>query len=634
MDHTELIKPNDPMSSSPCGITKILLGKLAPKTRFQVKEWKRIVTGVTVMLTRPSVLCVCDMWTFEQHRPYLRGIFHVVDSTHGTGNLALTVHNLRKKAVKAHRMDIRSPTFCAFALALDAIETVPLQLNRVPSRKRDNRKTATAKVTTASTVSGQKVLRLTVNTLKWQPHSPDTKSALVSATLDNIDTRKIGGFDLKTISDTNTAVAEAEMSKGTKTVILRLSHHTNHGQPPESLVMLLAVITKKATVTMKQGTDSVLQRLSPNGFRVQPQRPLKANKGDELSIATNATYMSKKYTALFLPYLFPALDISVSVWLPGTPLDIRLTATEDVHLPANTPIGEVRFIAADSIRVTVDRHTTLTAPQSNVTAHGPKEFKVIPHGTNTLQERSALMETPGQEREEESEPIVSDNEAEMATIPEDQDEDEDDIYYDDEEDEDEEESVDEEDIEELEIDEDVGRNEEQDPDIVESERDSPHPDDGTQTATVAVPTIEEEDITAAIPEGPILDYRNTFHRYMSENYTQRRRRYPPADLATWNIVQRVKKDNQKHLREKYEDDYAFELMIRLHPLNAKILPSALAPFMFMIPRQAFDPRTDPFYFTFLSRERDVLMFNTLLGHEVASSRNERTERGVQKVLRI
>lgn len=657
MDHTELIKPNDPMSSSPCGVTKILLGRLAPRTQFQVKEWKRIATGATVMLTRPSVLCVCDMWAFEQ-RPYLHGIFHVVDSTHGAGNLAITVHNLRKKAVKTHRMTIRSPTFCAFALALDTIDTMPLQLTRVPARKRDERKIATAKVTTASTRSGQKILRLAVTRLKWQPHTPNTKSALASATLENIDMRKIAGFDVKTVSDPNTAVAEAEIQKGTKTVILRLSHHANHGQAPDALVMLLVVMTKKANVTMKRGTDNVLQKLPSNGFRVQPQRPLRAGKGDEMSIATDATYVSDKYVAFFLPYLIAGLNLSVSVWLPGTQLDIRLAATEDVNLPPNTPIGEIRFVSSASVRVNTDRHSVLTAPQNQVTARGPGEFKVIPHGINTVQGGNALMGTPEPEDEEDdgtsNDPTFPENEMEAATVAamiEDQDmmdpshrneedEEDDGIYYDDEdedEDEEDDDSVDE-DSEEDSYEEEAMAEEEpavasdspgNDPDPEQSSR----LESRTQSA-MGTTESEELDRTAVIPESPIREHRDAYRRYISEDYSPSRRRYPPADIQTWNVARRVKKIGQDYLREKHEDDYAFELMIRLHPLNAKILPSALAPLIFAIPRQAFDPKTDPFYFTFLSREREVLMFNTLMGREVASSRDERPRRATQKVLRV
>lgn len=618
MDHTELIKPNDPMSSSPCGSTKILLGKLAPKCRFQVKEWKKLTTGATIMLKRPCVLCVCDMWAYGRN-PYIRGVFHVVDNIHGTGNLAVRVHNLRDKPVKMHRTEIRGATFCAFALALDTIDTVPLQLNRVPPRKRDDKKITSAKVTTTSTGSGQKLLRLTATRLKWQTYTQDTRSALLSTTLETIDVRKIGGFDVKTVSDPNTAVAETEIQKGTKILTLRLSHHASHGEPPDSVVILLTVMTKKANVTMKRGTDNVLQKLPSNGFRVQPQRPLKASKGNELTIATDATYASDKYVALFLPYLITGLDISISVWLPGAPLDVRIIATEDVSLPANTPIGELRFVLSTSIRMDTGRQSLLTAPQSQVTARGPGEFKVVPHGIDNLRDENALMARSGTNDPSRDQDSPGDDNESDASISEDEmmeddvEEEDDDIEYD----------IEDEDDEENESENDQnGENDEND-DEEDSENQGAEEDQDT-----------EDNAHTTAMESPEDDYRTLYRRYMEEDYSPRRRRVPPVNMETWNVVQSVKKMNKIYRQEKDEDDYAYELMIRLYPLDVKLLPSALSSFMFTIPRQAFDPGTDPFYYTFLSREREVVMFNTLRGEEAASSRDGQRERGAQKALRV
>lgn len=615
MNHTELIRPSDPASVFPGGSTKILLGRLNPRIRFRAKERKAIATGVSVMLKRPSLLCVCDMWTHDR-APYLRSKFCAVDSTHGTGNLRLTVHNLRNKAVKVTKNDLRGLSFCAFALTLDAIETIPLILNRTASRGEGKSKTRTTlpvstpgRVSMSSTDSGQTMLRVTANRLKWTPSSSsstpteETKStASVSVELRDADLRRILGFDPQTCSDAAVSVSAAETRKGTGALTLHLTHRRSEGAgtsaPPDSLVVLLTAIgKKKAAVLMRRGADEVLQKLQLNGFLVRSPTRLRGRIGEEFKVTSEATYSSSEYTALFVPYDVAGLETRVCVWPSGVPFETTVTIApspdpeDETDVPAQTPLGEVRFLSSTAIRTSPSRDAVLSARQLQISARGPEEYKVISHGAPHASIRGRDSATSSEDD--------TDTESDLTSNGDDNEEEED--------------ANTDAENESMEL----SEGDEESPPLSPTSAEIEGAEDSEGDYTIET----ESDRGTETPDSPSRRReRSLVERYLEEEDTPRR--VPPEDPETWNVVRQIRRLNKRYEQERLEDDYETELKIRLEPLELRILPQALAPFFFSIPPESFDPTTHPFYFTFLSRDREVLLFDALRGEEKTDPRRD------------
>nr|WEG68805.1 tegument protein pp65 [Mastomys natalensis cytomegalovirus 1]WEG68941.1 tegument protein pp65 [Mastomys natalensis cytomegalovirus 1]WEG71169.1 tegument protein pp65 [Mastomys natalensis cytomegalovirus 1] len=374
MNQTEIINPTDPRSKSPIGGARVLIIHSQPKITFTPKEWKQLSTKISILLRQPSVLCVCSVFMPMGYDKTctLRTVFYAVDSSHGVGDLNIRVYNIDdNKKVKGS--DIY---YCVFAIVLCDVVLMPLSLQRFDTRRDDVTTTVAAKVTTTSTKTGQKVLRISVNKLKWSVQdNKEYKNTVISIQLPGVDVRKIMGFNPHTCSDTGIIFHAAEIQKGSDVIVLRL-RYPKESQPPDSFVALLTLLWQQAHVFMRNLSNPTLRKLPVNGFRVQPDYAITARAGETILINCDVSYSSDYFTALFLPYDVPGLDIHLMTWVPNAKLSIPVTALVDTHLQANTPLGEIRFLPESTLETRKDRKGQLTAGQIGIVGRGPGTYYI------------------------------------------------------------------------------------------------------------------------------------------------------------------------------------------------------------------------------------------------------------------
>nr|WEG69080.1 tegument protein pp65 [Mastomys natalensis cytomegalovirus 2]WEG69218.1 tegument protein pp65 [Mastomys natalensis cytomegalovirus 2]WEG69357.1 tegument protein pp65 [Mastomys natalensis cytomegalovirus 2]WEG69495.1 tegument protein pp65 [Mastomys natalensis cytomegalovirus 2]WEG69633.1 tegument protein pp65 [Mastomys natalensis cytomegalovirus 2] len=386
MNQTEIINPTDPRSKSPIGGTRVLIIEADPKITFAAKEWKHLSTKISILLRQPSVLCACGVFMPMGYDKTctLRTVFYAVDSSHGVGDLNIRVYNIDdNKKIKG-----ASIYYCVFAIALHDVVLMPLSLQRFDTRRDDVTTTTAAKVTTTSTKTGQKILRISVNKLKWVvQENKEYKTTVISIQLPGVDVRKIMGFNPHTCSDTKIIFRAAEIQKGSDVIVLRLKYPRD-SQPPDSFVALLTLLWQQAHVFMRNLSHPTLRKLPVNGFRVQPDYAITARAGETISVTCDVSYSSNYFTALFLPYDVPGLDIHLMAWVPNAKLSIPVTALVDINLQANTPLGEIRFLPESTLETRKDRKGQLTAGQIGIIARGPGIYYIHESRSDDDQEGS------------------------------------------------------------------------------------------------------------------------------------------------------------------------------------------------------------------------------------------------------
>ncbi|AWV68168.1 M83 protein [Murid betaherpesvirus 1] len=434
-NRTEVINPLDSRTSSLVGSTQILLGSLLQRVFFEPEELKVFSTGIKLLLKRPSVLCVCrDEGTMvpffrPNFRRFLHTMFYAVNTQFGIGSLPVPLQNSQKREKRRMLSSTKCAGFCAFALALDYVPTPPMLIARVNSVKVDASVVREASVSTSTTRSGTKTIRMTVHKVRWgsDPDSKRFRKAIVSLTLPRA---RAATLDPKTCSDPHVNFYQVTAQRDSPTVYLTLRYAKNNGTPPDSITAILAVATRAKKVNLKRSLDPFLKPLPVNGFRVVMPRTVQLRTGQSVVVTSSTMYHAANHTALFLPYLIPGLDIHPAVWTPNSKLSFTITGMKNMEVSAETAIGELRFVPRPWMTVeTTSRHARHTCSQSEVINYGPEVYRKHKGTPSRLRDLpDTTLPLPGHDLQKDtgSQDEASSSEEEEEEEDEDEDDDEDD----------------------------------------------------------------------------------------------------------------------------------------------------------------------------------------------------------------
>lgn len=576
MFRTEVIHPWSATSPSPTSCVKVLLGAMTGSLRFAPQEWKRVATGVSVLLKRPSVLCISG--TNDRVRNLLltgKGSvftrFHVLDSTHGVKNAHVHVRNLSRR-------EIRTPegpnkiNFALFALMLRRVR-VPLDVQHVLDHIRG---AGAAGVSASRTLTNARVLKVSTEELRWitgtqgltrvEKPSVDIRGGPTSLRVtfaedtvvprrttiafqvpQSLDAERITALLVRSISDPRVSVATARMHVATRTMYLQLRHPDGKNMPV-AVTIHLTISMKQHKALMRVGEDQVLERLPVNGFLVRHPHGLQMIKDREWAIESDATYSSTSQIAIFLPYDVTGLDLPVKVWTPGSKLSISGSTTDDVVLSPGTPLGEIRFFRRKDAYVS-RRKGTMSAPQSMVSTWGP-EWRWRMRSTTV----SRLAEDNSDSQET---PPVSLVEAQITTFHE------------------------------------RRRLNQREPGTLPAFP-APIPDD----------------------EGRELLAQRQYYRY---NLNRSLPPPTPESMIMYEVAYDSRNTMLEELDRSEHGSESQHLRVVLRPLDLSFSSAALCAFLFAIPATAFNRTASSFYFTFSMQDRQLLKFKGLKGTEIYSS---------------
>lgn len=588
MNETVTIRPHSFESRYPTGMTKSLLLKLNVSKTLKPFEFRDFMTNVTILLREPSILCVCNTEYYKNKKGNINTAFYALDSKFGVGNLRARVHNTSHRSISTTKRGEQGLDICVFAIILEPIRPLCIILQKPTARKNTEIPTVQAKHTISiDSRSEAKLLRISVQKAKWIPDSKirECKCTTVSITVNDMDIRRVTGFEVKSASDPNIIVSETEMVKGTNVIFFKLLYPVKHGQAPDSFVILTNVAFTTWAVYLKKFNNLLLKPIYSNGFLVKPEGAIHLRSGQSINIQTEVVYLSDLCIAIFLPYLIDNVNIHVTVWYSNSKFAITLTAIGEVNLSPNTTLGEVRFLKREYIKIRMGKPNAMSVGQYDILALGPHEYS-LPASDPGPQNGQGISD-------DDIEYDSGDDNAQNGAQNENQNGDQDDDQSDDN-------IADNVDVN---IDNDAG-NQEQPPRQINRPR----------RRRRQWREADDQDYSgySAIATDP---------RTLMQHYSTHRHGPIPLqeNMSLYRIVSRERERTRVLNVEREYEDFETDFQIKLTPLDIRILPAGLSPFLFSIPTTAFERTADPFYYTFLSRERDVVTFTNLEGTSVTNS---------------
>nr|WEG69769.1 tegument protein pp65 [Mastomys natalensis cytomegalovirus 3]WEG70049.1 tegument protein pp65 [Mastomys natalensis cytomegalovirus 3]WEG70189.1 tegument protein pp65 [Mastomys natalensis cytomegalovirus 3]WEG70749.1 tegument protein pp65 [Mastomys natalensis cytomegalovirus 3] len=396
MNRTILINPRDARSPALAQYVNVLMAQMFVP-RMKKGEIMQLHTGMTVLLKKPSVLCVCDdAYMSSEHSEETKETntcFYVVDSTHGVGDLIVPVRANVPIKPHANNNNKHEARFSLFAITLSPVSILPLTLSTVNSIPSAIKKVSTrASISISTSRSGKKSVKVTIPNLKWTAsQTNDFKHAVVHFDLPE-NRIHYAGFDIKTSSEPHIQIFESVIIRESSTVYITLRYNVEYGTPPDKTTLLLSLIKRKRHVNMTKTLEPTWKPLFMNGFVVKLPKSIYLPEGQTLYIQNDATYTSESHGAIFLPYLVKNIDVFAATWAPNTRLSITVLATKDITLSEGTPLGELRFIPTSQMTLEKHRNTVTAASQFSVSALGPEMYRRWKIGIRAADDKEMVRE--------------------------------------------------------------------------------------------------------------------------------------------------------------------------------------------------------------------------------------------------